>query len=406
MTEQSTTMADLLAAVEQAPPVDSVVVVADVLSEQVKATEMCFLIADLGGEMLWRVPALPPDGAGKRNPVQVPGTIYDEVMRRQQLRITEAPRADGYGSGLRVVTPVTTRGDAVGVLELVMPRPPSPSEEERIAQAAHALAYVVATNRRFTDLFEWGRRSSTPTLAAEIQQNLLPDALTVEAGQATVAGGLEPAGSIAGDTFDYSLDWNTLHVSVTDAMGHDEAAALLATLVVGALRQTRRARGSLADQARAAHRALADHGQGATVTGQLLRIDLTSGRALLVNAGHPWPMRLRNGRVSEIEPHIDLPFGFPWHGDYRVQEVSLEPGDRVVLFTDGMTERNTADFDLPAVIERDAHQHPREAVRFMTRALREATGGDLLDDATVVCLDWFGPGSSRRSGEIGDHTGP
>ena len=395
------TVEHLLTAVEQAPPVDSVLVVTEALAEQMGAGEVCFLIADFGGELLWRLPAHSSSAAGKRNPVEVPGTAYDEALRTQRLCITEAPQADGYGSGLRVIAPVTTRGDAIGVLELVTPRPPSSLEETRIAQAAHALAYVVATNRRFTDLYEWGRRSSPPSLAAEIQQNLLPEALTVEAGQATVAGGLEPAESIAGDTFDYSLDWNTLHVSLTDAMGHNEAAALLATLAVGALRQTRRARSNLAEQAHAAHRALADHGQGGTVTGQLLHINLTSGRALLVNAGHPWPMRLRDGRVSEIEPHVDQPFGSPWQGDYHVQELGLESGDRLVLFTDGMTERNTTAFDLPAVIERDADEHPREAVRFMTRALREATGGTLMDDATVVCLDWHGPGSSRRTSEEG-----
>lgn len=409
MAELNVSMERLLAAVEQAPPVDSVKVVARFLADQLNAHDVCFMITDLGGETLWRLPALWSDRVGKRDPVQVPGTVYDEVIRTQQLLVTDAPQANGYqgGGGHRVVTPVTTRGDVLGVLELVTPDPPSPSEQQHISQAAHALAYVIAANRRFTDFYEWGRRSVTPTLAAEIQQNLLPGALTVEAGQATVAGGLAPAGEIAGDTFDYSLDAKTLHVSITDAMGHNEPAALLATLVVGALRQTRRARTTLAEQARAAHQAVLDHGQDgeATVTGQLLRIGLTTGRAFMVNAGHPWPLRLRDGQVTEVVLEVDLPFGAPWHGDYRVQELDLRPGDRLVLFTDGLTERNTTSLHLPAVIERDAHLHPREAVRSMTRAMRDATGGTLLDDATVVCLDWHGSGSSQRTSETGAATG-
>ena len=119
-----------------------------------------------------------------------------------------------------------------------------------VAFAAHALAYVVIANRRFTDLFEWGQRSVPLSLAAEIQHRLLPGAYTCEAGQFTLAGWLEPAGNVGGDTFDFALERDMLHFSMTDAMGHEVAAALLATLMVGGLRNARRAGVGLAEQAR------------------------------------------------------------------------------------------------------------------------------------------------------------
>ncbi|RFU86213.1 serine/threonine-protein phosphatase [Streptomyces triticagri] len=397
------TVEELMEAIEQAPPVDTVAVVARLLAEQLDARDVCFLTTELGGETLWRFPARRPKRDDRQNPIQAVDNIYDTVMREQKLHVTASPPDEGRPTGQRVVAPVTVRGDAIGVLELITPDRPSPVEQHRIEQAAHALAYVVTANRRFTDLYERGRRSARPTLAAEIQQNLLPDALTFEAGQVTVAGGLEPAGDIAGDTFDYSLDEHTLHVSITDAMGHNEPAALLATLAVGALRQTRRAGASLVEQAHAAHEAVLEHGFDGSVTGQLLRVDLRTGRALLVNAGHPWPLRLRDGRVAEVELDVDLPFGTSCPGRYRTQELDLQPGDRLVLLTDGMIERNTTSFDLPTVIARDAHLHAREATRYMTRDLRKATHGHLLDDATVVCLDWHGPGSSRRTSVAGAH---
>ena len=101
----------------------------------------------------------------------------------------------------------------------------------QIARIGHMLAFVVIANRRHTDLFEWAQRSTAFTLPAEIQRRLLPAAFTCEAGAFTLSAWLEPAASIGGDTFDYSLARDVLHLSVTDAMGHGVASALTATLV-------------------------------------------------------------------------------------------------------------------------------------------------------------------------------
>ena len=100
---------------------------------------------------------------------------------------------------------------------------------------------MVIANRRHTDLFEWGQRTTLFSLAAEIQRRLLPTSYTCEAGQFTLAGWLEPASSVGGDTFDYNLDRDALHLSITDAVGHEVEAALLATLLVASFRNGRRA---------------------------------------------------------------------------------------------------------------------------------------------------------------------
>src|SRR4051794_41646953 len=97
------------------------------------------------------------------------------------------------------------------------------------------------------------------SLAAEIQHRLLPTSYTCEAGQFTLAGWLEPAGDVGGDTFDFSVERDSLHLSMTDAMGHHVDAALLATVLVGALRNARRRAVDLAEQARLANEALARH---------------------------------------------------------------------------------------------------------------------------------------------------
>ena len=116
------------------------------------------------------------------------------------------------------------------------------------------------------------------------------------------------------------MERDTLHLSITDAMGHDVRASMLATLAVGALRNARRAGVGLADQARNADASLGHYvNTDGFVTGQIARIDLRTGTATIVNAGHPWPLRLRDGRVESIELDADPPFGlYRGHG-YRFQ---------------------------------------------------------------------------------------
>ena len=306
-----------------------------------------------------------------------------------------------------MIVPVTDRGDAIGLIELLLPWEADEEAVSDIAAAARALALVVVACRRHADLFEWAQRSLPFSLAAEIQRRLLPSAFTCEAGQFTVAGWLEPANAVGGDTFDYALDRDTLHVSITDAVGHDVHAAALATVLVGALRHGRRAGMSLPEQACHANESLAAHFPlGQFVTGQLLRIDLGSGEITMVNAGHPAPLRIRDNVVAELDLEIDLPFGLQPGRSFQIQRVALEPGDRLALVTDGLLERAAEQFDLGTLLASTIHQHPWEVVRRVGEDVIHATGGDLRDDATVVCLDWRGGPSRVRDTTSGAHRQP
>lgn len=382
----------LLERVEAAAPVDAVTVVAAELSAAVGAREVSFLIADFSGHSLVRLGTVVPGRATTRSAgtesadtLPLDGSRHGEVLRTQRAAVDAVP------AGHRALVPVTDRGDALGVLELVLTTEPDDAVLADVSAAGHALAYVLIANRRHTDLFEWGQRTTPFSLAAEIQRRLLPASFTCEAGQFTVSGWLEPAATVGGDTFDWSLDRHSLQISITDAVGHDVAAALLATLLVGSLRNERRRGVDLAAQTRAANDAVAAHGApGQFVTGQLLHVDLTTGAAVLVNAGHPAPLRLRDGVVVELEPAVDLPFGVAPGRSFRLQELDLRPGDRLVFLTDGMQERDAAAVDVVAALAATAAQHPRQVVHALGSAVVAAGGPALADDATVVCLDWYG----------------
>ncbi|SEP55769.1 PP2C family protein-serine/threonine phosphatase [Streptomyces radiopugnans] len=389
----------ILAAAEAASPVESVDVVARELKRRFGATSVSFLITDLARQSVVRMSTAGEVGTGESmETIPLFGTVYGDVIRTQRLRLAEAVDGDG---GQRVIAPVTNRGDSIGLLEVRVPADPDRRTLREISRAAHTLAYIVIANQRFTDLYQWGQRTAPLSLAAEIQHNLLPSSLSCEAAQFAVAGALEPAGNVGGDTFDYALDRDTLHLSVTDAMGHEVNAAMLATLLVGALRGARRAGCDLAEQARRAHQAMVDHSGGAMATGLLLRVCLRDGRVALVNAGHPWPLRLRDGRVEEVGLRVNLPFGVQPQRLYEVQEMELRPGDRLVILTDGMLDRRSRLVDLSALLKDTQELHPREATQILTMAVLDANRGELKDDATVMCLDWYGPEPVRRDAHTG-----
>lgn len=420
--ERLLSIGPVLEAAEASSPVEALESVTRELGLALGARTVSFLVADISGRALVRLAHVPLDAAvgastsdeaparGERRDDEESATVApfdggpaEQALRTQTVQVLAErdPNEKNRGAGRwRVLAPVTERGEAIGLLELHLPAEPSPATVAEIGRFAHLLAFVVIANGRHTDLFEWGQRTRAFSLSAEIQQRLLPGPRTCEAGAFTLSGWLEPAETIGGDTFDYSLARDLLHLSVTDAMGHGVVAALTASLCVGSLRGTRRQGVSLLEQAVTTNAALADHATTTRtddfVTGLLGRLDLRTGSLELVNAGHVAPYLARGSDVDPVDLPVDLPMGLFADSTYRGTQLTMSPGDRLVIVTDGMLERNAANIDLPAAIKETRSLHPREAVRALADAALEATGHALSDDATVLCLDWHGRHDHNR----------
>lgn len=131
------------------------------------------------------------------------------------------------------------------------------------------------------------------------------------------------------------------------------------------------------------------------VTGQVLRIRLADGAVDIVNAGHPPPYLLRAGAAAALDVTPGLPLGVA-PDSYETHSLKLEPSDRLLILTDGFLERN-ANLAVSNILVRSADRHPREVVRELARNLLAATGGDLRDDATALCIDGYGPRGVRNA---------
>ena len=385
---------EVLLAVEKAAPVDAVEAVTSSIGVRLGALWVSFLVADMSGRALVRLVHVPTgDMPGARRQdedvalvLPFDGGPQEQALRAQQVLVEDV------GNQFVVRAPVTQRGEAIGLLEMALPVAPADADVRRVSRAAHTLAFVVIANRRHTDLFEWGQRTTPFTLAGEIQRRLLPSSFTCEADSFTLAAWLEPAASIGGDTFDYSLARDLLHLSITDAVGHGVHSALTATLCVGALRNARRRGATLLEQAQAANQALIDNApdRSAFVTGIVGRLDLRTGILAVVTAGHPAPLLVRDAAVQPVALPVNRPFGLLRDDAYRPAQLELQPGDRLVLLTDGMLERGAAALDLQARLETLSGLHPREVVRVLADLVLDIAGPILPDDACLLVLDWHG----------------
>ncbi len=302
-----------------------------------------------------------------------------------------------WGEVVRQYVPLLDGTDRVGVLVFTLDQ----VDEHRrrlVRRLAGLVADMLVTKSMYTDRFFQARRRRPMSLSAEMQWQLLPP-LMMTTPQVAVAGALEPAYDVAGDSFDYALNGDVLHLCIIDAMGHGLAAAVMATVAIGAYRHSRRIDVELSGLYAAMDSAVSDQfGPERFVTAQMAALDVTSGRLRWVNAGHPPPLLLRAGRVlAELDSPTTLPIGFGGETPI-VSARSLQRGDRVLFFTDGLIEehiRGGAEFGdtrMREVIERiEADGVPvQESVRRMSRLLMLERGGATTDDSTLLMIEWRG----------------
>lgn len=141
---------------------------------------------------------------------------------------------------------------------------------------------------------------------------------------------------------------------------------------------------------------------GGIVSGVIGRFDTPTGRLAHVTAGHPDPVLLRNGTVTEPQPGDPAPpFGRP--AERTTVEQQLQRGDVVMLYTDGVTSARDPDgraFGLPGLARVIRREVPArllpEAARRITQEVLAHTKGNLADDASVLLLRPFGDGRSSE----------
>ena len=333
----------------------------------------------------------------ERQALLIEGTMAGRAFAR--VEIVSSPAHHGH----RLWIPLLDGVERLGVAELVLAEAPTGDRQDELRAFISLVAELVVVNDAYTDLFSRLRRRKTLSLAAEMQWELLPP-MSFGTDRVVITGGLEPAYDIGGDSFDYAINGSTVDLVVMDSVGHGLPAAVLASVAVSAYRHARRNVLELPDIAVEVDAAIAaQFGASQFATAVLARLDLGTGRLQWINAGHPEPLIVR-GSVLVRPPHCPptRPLGLQASKPASC-ETRLEPGDRLVLYTDGITEARSpegeffgeqrlADFISSAA----AAGHPApETVRRLMRHVLSHQADQLQDDASIVVLEWL-TGTEQR----------
>ena len=280
-----------------------------------------------------------PEAAGGDAPelLSLDGTVAGWTYRDTEPMTT--------ADGTRVWMPLLDGTERLGVLKLLV----EPGQDaELLRQTAGPLASVVAelvvSQGQYTDTFERVRRALPMGVPSELLWRQLPP-LTFGSDRFVVTAQLEPWDRVGGDAFDYSVDGDTLHLAVFDAMGNGLTATLMASVALAVYRNCRRDRQGLVEMAAAIDECIAQQfGDECFVTAVLAQLDLATGKLCMLSAAHPAPLLVREGRaLGELDSEPGVPLGLGGRDLRRLVATVME------------------------------HQH-----------------GILQDDATLLMLEWRG----------------
>lgn len=364
-------------------------------------TDMVIHVVDHQQRVL--VPIMPA-GAPERDVIAVDGTVAGRAF--SLLTVHEVAGDDA----VTLWIPLLDGTDRQGVLQVVAPVVDDRTRRD-CAAVATLLAEMLITRSLYGDLIERVRRRATMTVPAELIRSQLPP-LTFASGRVVISGLLEPCYDVGGDAFDYAVNGNVAHLALFDAVGHGHGhgagagmqAAVLASVALAAYRNARRGDLDLAGTYGHVDRVVRAHDRGGLITGIFAELNQVSGVLQVISAGHPGGLIIRDGAVVRTLP---TPTALPVSmGDLRAPAVvdeSLQPGDHVLLYTDGVTEARTEDgefFGVDRLAEfvvravADGLSAP-ETTRRLVHAILDYQNNVLQDDATILLVQWLADSSLR-----------
>ena len=286
------------------------------------------------------------------------------------------------------------KGELLGAIYMDSSRPAAPSSlDKRILDALGVEAASILENARLVERDRERRRLEEQiAIARDIQQALLPrkirDFPYLEASGINI-----PCQAIGGDYFDvFAIDEDRTGFLIADVAGKGLGAALLATMLRGALLGMT-IRSEPADVIAHINQFLCEHPEVERYATMFLGVLGRDGQTAYVNAGHPPPILIRRGEISEPFSEASLPVGMMPDASYTAARLQIEPGDTLLLYSDGVTEAADPDqqlFGVPRLRSAIGARPDAPLDQIQSHVLRSvdefARGSGQADDVTLLLL--------------------
>lgn len=336
------------------------------------------------------------------HPLNVDSTLAGKAYRSESMRL-----AEGDGGQLSLWLPLMDGFDRTGVLQIEAETLDQPTLR-RCQALASLLSLVIDAKRAYSDTYVLHTRTRPVELRTEMLRAFLPPR-TLGTARGVSTAVLEPAYGVGGDAFDHSITKDVLNAVILDAMGHDLASGLTASVAMAGARRARRNGAGLTELACSVDQALTTWFPERFCTAVFAGLNLSTGVLSWINCAHPEPLLIREGRRVEgaLEHPAEVPLGLAGvlgdEGERTVHEIQLDPGDQVLLYTDGVTEARDSqgrmfgleqftDFVIRAT---SADEPAPETLRRLIHSIHEHQRGSFTDDTTIMLLEWTPDGAER-----------
>ncbi len=251
-----------------------------------------------------------------------------------------------------------------------------------------AVRIIFANERRLQSI------ENELAIAREIQASIIPTS-NPELSRLRLTAVYHPMTYVAGDFYDFiPVDKDRVGFLVADVSGHGVPAALIAAMIKVAIQSIVPCAHDPRAVLRGLNRALFGQLRNQFVTASYLWIDTENRNALYSAAGHPPLLRWREGRLERIESN-GLIFGVTLESDYPVCDMPISPGDRFLLYTDGLIEpENSAgdsfgDSRLEQVVRNNGPCSTSELAERLFSEIRlwQPASVTQQDDITLIVID-------------------